>query len=176
MAGSKSNPLAYFSSARDFLAALPPRGSILALDVSRRRLGLAGTDVERRLVTPLRTVMRRRLASDLAEVETTVAGRGVVGWVVGWPLNMDGSTGPACDRVRSFATELCRHRPLPLLLWDERLTTSAAEDAVAEARFGSVAGRGPVDHVAAAILLEDALRAGGLLPSTLPGQPPAGRA
>lgn len=152
--------MARFTSARAFLTALPPRGSLLALDVSRRRLGVAGTDPERRLVTPLRTIDRRRLASDMAEIEKLASARDVVGWVVGWPLNMDGSTGPACDRVRSFVADLCRCRPLPVLLWDERLTTSAAEDAVADARFGSVARGDAIDHVAAALILEDALHAG----------------
>jgi putative Holliday junction resolvase len=140
------------------MAALPPRGALIAVDVSPRRLGLAATDPERRLVTPLRTLARRRLTLDLEGLRTAAAERAVVGWVIGWPLNMNGSAGPACDRVRSFVAALASVHPLPILLQDERLTSDAAAEAVAEGRFGRIRPGEPIDHVAAAIILEDALR------------------
>ena len=138
---------------------LPSSGSLLALDVSPRRIGLAGTDAGRRLVTPLRTLARRRLASDLEAVAAVALEREVVGLVVGWPLNMDGSAGPACDRIRSFAGELARVLPLPLLLQDERLTTEAVEQAIADGHYRIKNRAEPLDRLAAAVILEDALRA-----------------
>lgn len=139
-----------------FRRALPAEGSLLALDVSPRRIGIAGTDAGRRLVTPLRTLARRRLAADLDALAALARAREAAGLVVGWPLNMDGSEGPACERVRSFVGALLRRLPLPLLLQDERLTTVAVELHEAAGRRGTAAAR---DHLAAAVILEDALRA-----------------
>jgi putative Holliday junction resolvase len=147
------NPMPIFRDAPSFLHALPATGALLALDVSPRRVGLAGTDAGRRLVTPLRTLMRRRLAADLDAIAEIARRRETVGLVLGWPLNMDGSEGPACQRVKSFAQELLRRLPLPLLLQDERLSTVA----VAPEEPGR-GGAGPRDHLAAAVILEDALR------------------
>lgn len=120
---------------------------------------MAATDPDRRLVTPLRTLVRRRLPLDLEALRVVALARAAVGWVVGWPLNMDGTAGPACDRVRSFVASLTATHPLPTLLQDERLTSDAAKEAVVLARFGGIRPGEPVDHIAAAIILEDALRA-----------------
>jgi putative Holliday junction resolvase len=143
-----------------FGAVLPRRGSLLALDVSKRHVGLAGTDPERRLVTPLSTLDRgdrRRLRDRLQQL---VAEREVAGLVVGWPLNMDGSRGPMAEAAEAFAREVGRLTGLPVLLQDERLTTFAVEDAIEEGRLPRPKKRGePLDHYAAAVILEDALRA-----------------
>jgi putative holliday junction resolvase len=144
---------------REFLAALPPRGSLLALDLSRRRIGLAGTDVERRLATPLRTFERAGRIRDLERLRRAVAERGVVGLVVGLPLNMDGSEGPMARTARAEAAGFARELGLPTLLQDERLTTFAVEDAIAEGRLPRPRKGQPVDHYAAAVILDDALRA-----------------
>lgn len=153
------NPVTLFWSGVDFASALPRQGSLLALDVSQRRIGLAGTDPGRRLVTPLRTLERRRLDADLAHVAALAAERGSVGIVLGWPLNMDGSLGPACDRIRGFAGKLSRRLGLPLLLQDERLTSAAVAQALDEGRYRRPRRGEPTDHLAAAVILEDALRA-----------------
>lgn len=155
-----------FTDAGQFAAALPPHGALIAVDLSPRRLGLAATDPERRLVTPLRTLARCRLTLDLETLRVIAVERAAVGWVIGWPLNMSGSTGPACDRVRSFVAALASVHPLPILLQDERLTSEAAAEAVAEGRFCRTRAGEPIDHIAAAIILEDALRAAAYL---LPG-------
>jgi putative Holliday junction resolvase len=144
---------------RDFLVALPPRGSLLALDLSKRRIGLAGTDVERRLATPLQTFERAGRAKDLERLGRVVAERGAVGLVVGLPLNMDGSEGPMAKTARAEAAAFARELGLPTLLQDERLTTFAVEDAIAEGRLPRPRKGQRVDHYAAAVILEDALRA-----------------
>jgi putative Holliday junction resolvase len=145
--------------APSFAAGLPALGSLLALDAGRRRLGLAGTDLERRLVTPLFTISRGRWPDDLAKIRRCVEERTVVGLVLGWPLNMDGSEGPACAAVRQLARQLEAAFALPLLLQDERLTSFAVEQAIAEGRLPPPKKGQPLDHYAAAVILEDALRA-----------------
>jgi putative Holliday junction resolvase len=153
------NPVTLFWNAAEFAAALPAQGSLLAVDLSQRRIGIAGSDAGRRLVTPLRTVQRRRLDADLAEIAALAGERRSVAFVLGWPLNMDGSHGPACDRVRSFAGQLSRRLGLPLLLQDERLTTAAVDLALEEGRYRRPRHGEATDHLAAAVILEDAVRA-----------------
>jgi putative Holliday junction resolvase len=144
---------------RAFMAALPPRGSLLALDLSKRRLGLAGTDVERRLVTPLATLMRTNAAKDLERLRRVVHEREVVGLVVGLPINMDGSEGPMAQAARREAALLAAGLGLPALLQDERLTSFAVEAAIEEGKLPRPKKGQPTDHYAAAVILEDALRA-----------------
>ena len=143
-----------------FRAALPHLGSLLALDASKRRIGLAGTDLERRLVTPLSTLARSTWAEDVARLARVVREREVAGLVVGLPLNMDGSAGPMAQAARAFARNVNAAFGLPVLLQDERLTTFAVRDAIEEGRLPRPRRRGdPLDHYAAAVILEDALRA-----------------
>jgi putative Holliday junction resolvase len=143
----------------DFLAALPAKGSLLALDLSKRRIGLAGTDAERRLATPLSTFERAGQARDMERLQRAVKERQAVGLIVGLPLNMDGSEGPMAETARREARKLGKALGLPVLLQDERLTTFAVEDAIEEGRLPRPKKGQPIDHYAAAVILEDALRA-----------------
>lgn len=155
----KLHALTIHDNRADFLARLPHRGSLLALDVSKRRIGLAGSDVERRLVTPLMTIERAGLPKDLERLQRLVRERQVVGLVVGLPLNMDGSEGPMAEAARRETKAFARALGLPALLQDERLTSFAVEDAIAEGRLPRPRKGQPTDHYAAAIILEDALEA-----------------
>lgn len=143
-------------------APVPSRGSLLALDASKRRIGLAGTDPERRLVTPLLTFARGKWAEDVARLSAVIRERGVVGLVVGLPLNMDGSEGPMAQGARALARNLEQAFGLPVHLQDERLTTFAVRDAIEEGRLPRPKRRGePLDHYAAAVILEDWLATSG---------------
>ncbi len=143
-----------------FARQLPATGALVALDASPRRVGVAATDPERRLVTPLGTFPRRDRAADLARLGRIVEERGAVGLVVGFPVSMDGREGPAAEAARRLAEELAAAFGLPVLLQDERLSSFAVEEAVREGRIRPPK-RGPrhLDHYAAAVILEDALRA-----------------
>lgn len=142
-----------------FANRLPKHGSLLALDASKRRLGIAGTDPSRRLVTALETLVRRSWPHDLDRVRRIVGERQAVGLVIGLPLNMDGSGGPVARATRELASALARALTLPCLLQDERLSTFAVNEAIAEGRVLRSRRNEPVDHLAAAVILEDALRA-----------------
>jgi putative Holliday junction resolvase len=142
-----------------FLASLPPVGSLLALDLSKRRIGLAGTDPGRRLVTALETIERRGLAADVGRLRRVAEGRRVAGLVAGWPLNMDGSIGPRAQACRDWAGAFAAALGLPALLQDERLTSAAVGFAIEEGRLPRQPAGAPLDHYAAAVILEDALRA-----------------
>jgi putative Holliday junction resolvase len=146
-------------NAADFRALLPARGSLLALDVSRKRIGLAGTDVERRLATPLATLERRGAKVDIDRLAAAVRERRPVGLVIGLPINMDGSEGPMAKTMRAEAARLAAALGLPALLQDERLSTFAVQDAIAEGRLPRPRRGQHLDHYAAMVILEDALRA-----------------
>lgn len=144
-----------------FAALLPAYGSLLALDVSKRRIGLAGTDPGRRLVTPLHTLLRGRWRDDWPKLAKVVSEREAAGLVVGLPLNMDGSGKPEGEAARAFAANLTAALGgLPVHLQDERLTTFVVEDMIEEGRLPRPKRPGdPIDHYAAAVILEDCLAA-----------------
>ena len=149
------------SSLEDLLARLGARGEerpgLLALDVSKRAIGVAGADAGWRLATPLLTIRRTRLAQDLARLGSVAHERAAGALVLGWPLNMDGSEGPRCQAVRAFAEHLDAALGLPVLLWDERLTTFAAEEAAERAGVRGKKRAEMLDALAAAAVLQDVL-------------------
>lgn len=145
-----------------FMAAVPQGTSLLAIDLGARSLGLAGSDISRRLATPLKTLPRSRFHRDAPALERIIAAREVGGLVLGWPLQMDDTEGPRCQATRAYADNLHARFGLPILLFDERLSSFAAEDiAMMGDRLGRGRkhGRGRQDHVAAAVILQDALDA-----------------
>ncbi len=148
-----------------FRRTLPETGSLLALDLSRRRIGLAGTDVGRRMVTPLVTLERRGMAADIEVLSTICGERSVAALVIGLPLDMAGSAGPMAQTMQGWARHLAAALGLPVLLQDERLTTAAVEQAIEEGRLARPKPGALLDHYAAAVILEDALRALRALPS-----------
>ncbi|SNB67873.1 putative holliday junction resolvase [Arboricoccus pini] len=141
-----------------FISVLPQSGGLLAIDASKRRLGFAGTDPRRLLITPLSTMQRRRLQDDLEAIQARVVERAAVGIVLGLPLNMDGSEGPMAVTARYLGNRLALELALPVLMQDERLTSFAVEDAFAEGRWRRPKRDAPVDHYAAAVILADALK------------------
>ena len=161
----KLHPLPIVSNLEAWLGRLgvDPRSArrpgLLALDVSKRAIGVAGADAGWRLATPLTTIRRRRWADDVARLRAVLGEREAGALVIGWPLNMDGSEGPRCQAVGAFAARLEAELGLPILLWDERLSTFAAEEAAAQAGLGARQRAAMLDALAAAAVLQDALDA-----------------
>jgi putative holliday junction resolvase len=151
--------LPILSNLEDLVEPNGARPGLLALDVSRRAIGVAGADAGWRLATPLATIRRRRRAQDLERLATIIRERAAGALVVGWPLNMDGSEGPRCQAVRAFALNLDAALGLPILLWDERLTTFAAAEAAEQAGLRGKKRAEMLDALAAAAILQDVLNA-----------------
>jgi putative holliday junction resolvase len=143
------------------MAALLPRdAALVGLDQGARTIGVAVSDSRRQMASPLTTIRRgKRLTADLEALLGLARDRHAAGFVLGLPRNMDGSEGPRCDSVRSFARSLARLTDLPILLWDERLTTSAAQSVLEAAGTSARRRREVIDQVAAAHILEDAMQA-----------------
>jgi len=140
-------------------AARVPGGVLLGLDPGTRTIGVAASDRTRRLASPVETIRRTRWAADLARLKVIATEREAVGIVMGWPLNMDDSIGPRAQAARQMAKNLIRGLHLPVLLWDERLTSFAADDVMAQAGLKPAHRRDAIDRAAAALILEAALAA-----------------
>ncbi|HBY60248.1 MAG TPA: Holliday junction resolvase RuvX [Solibacterales bacterium] len=130
---------------------------ILALDFGKRRIGLALSDPLGLTAQGLQTLVRTTLREDLAHIGKLAAEREVTRFVVGLPVNMNGTEGPAAARARQFADKLAQFSGLPVDLWDERLTSVEAEELFRELGVSASRRRGDVDRVAAAILLQEYL-------------------
>lgn len=141
----------------EFAALLPPHGPIAGLDFGDKTIGIAVSDTFRNVATPLRTIRRQKFTVDADDLLKLVAGRGIVGLVLGLPLNMDGSEGPRVQKTRAFARNLSRLTDIPIAFWDERLSTVAAERALLEADTSRRKRAEVIDHVAAGYILQGAL-------------------
>lgn len=117
-------PRAVYSLA-EFKAQLPAKGRLVGLDVGTETIGIAVSDAGRMIASPDLTLYRKKWADDIAALEAMMKEHEIGGLVIGYPLNMDGSTGPRAQATRAFARNLAQHFPLPMLLWDERLSTAA---------------------------------------------------
>ena len=138
-------------------AHLPPRGALLGLDLGTKTIGVAASDPDRRLATPVTTVLRQRFNADAKRLLALAAERHAVGFVLGLPINMDGTEGPRAQSTRAFARNFARLTELPIALWDERLSTAAVERALIEADASRARRKAMIDQHAAAYILQGAL-------------------
>jgi putative Holliday junction resolvase len=144
----------YSSSTADNHA---PPGRILALDVGARRIGLAVSDPLGITAQGLETLQRKNKRTDLERLAAVIEKYGVQEIVVGYPLHMSGNPGAQSLKVAGFAEDLRRHFPLPVHLWDERLTSAEANRLLRETDM-SIRRRGEVvDRMAATLILQSFL-------------------
>ena len=136
---------------------LPKGRRLMAFDVGTKRVGLAIADPGLTIVSPIEALKRTQWSKDGPRLAELIRYWSVGGLVVGLALNMDGSAGPSAQRCRAFARSLLEIADLPLALWDERLSSHAAEDAMIEAGVRPAARRASIDSAAAALILRDML-------------------
>ncbi|MDX2273899.1 MAG: Holliday junction resolvase RuvX [Hyphomonadaceae bacterium] len=142
-----------------FAALLPARGALLGVDPGERRIGLAVSDPDRLIASSIEAVTRAKFSVDVQQLLALYDNRACVGFVIGLPLNMDGSSGPAAQAARAFARNLLGVRDAPLLMWDERLSTAAVTRTLIEADASRKRRGQVVDQMAAAYMLQGALDA-----------------
>jgi putative Holliday junction resolvase len=138
-------------------AGLPPRGVLIGLDLGTKTIGVAASDADRRLATGVETIARKNFSSDAARILALAGERNAAGLVLGLPLNMDGSEGPRVQSTRAFARNLSRLTALPIGLWDERLSTVAAERELIAADMRRRRRAEVIDQHAAVFILQGAL-------------------
>lgn len=143
--------------AEAFAARLRPGQPLIGIDAGTKTLGLALSDVTRTIASPLTVLRRSRFSADAAELLRLAREHRVAGFVLGLPTNLDGSAGPRVQSTRAMARNLNALSPLPILLWDERLSTAAAERTLLEADASRKRRAEVIDKLAAAIILQGAL-------------------
>jgi putative pre-16S rRNA nuclease len=140
-----------------FAHALPAGARLIGLDVGTKTVGIALSDVTRTIASGLATLARTKFTRDVRRLLELAQEHGIGGFVVGFPINLDGSEGPRAQATRSFARGLAKLTPLPILLWDERLTTAAAERTLIDADLSRRRRAEVIDKVAATLILQGAL-------------------
>ena len=138
-------------------AHLPPRGALIGLDVGTKTIGVATSDPDRRLATGVETITRKAFTADAARLMALAQERRAAGFVLGLPINMDGSEGPRAQSVRAFARNLAKLSDLPIALWDERLSTAAVERELIAADVSRSKRSSVIDQHAAIYILQGAL-------------------
>ncbi|MCA1661163.1 MAG: Holliday junction resolvase RuvX [Novosphingobium sp.] len=142
----------------EFRAALPHGGVLLGIDTGTKTIGTALCDAGWRFATAAQPIAKGKFARDKRAIEALIAERGVNGLVVGLPLNMDGSESPRSQSARAFARNLAI-LGLPILLWDERWSTQAAERGLIEQDMSRAKRAERLDSAAAATILQAAIDA-----------------
>ncbi|MEO1720709.1 MAG: Holliday junction resolvase RuvX [Pseudomonadota bacterium] len=140
-----------------FANAIGERGRLLGLDLGTKTIGLARSDPSRSFASALTTLKRDKFAVAAADLERHMRAEEAVGFVLGLPRNLDGSSGPRVQATRAFARNLAAALPQPILLWDERLSTVEAERLMISADMRRSKRAEKIDQVAAAIILQGAL-------------------
>ena len=135
----------------------PERGALVGLDLGTKTIGVAVSNADRRLATGVETIQRTAFKADAARLLALAGERNAVGFILGLPINMDGSEGPRAQSTRAFARNFAQLTPLAIGLWDERLSTAAVEREligmdVSRARRAEV-----IDEHAAIFILQGAL-------------------
>jgi putative Holliday junction resolvase len=133
------------------------RGALIGLDLGTKTIGVAASDPDRKLATGVTTVARSKFGVDAAAVLKLASERAAIGFVLGLPINMDGSEGPRAQATRAFARNFAKLTELPIALWDERLSTAAVERDLIAADVSRAKRAAVIDQHAAAFILQGAL-------------------
>jgi putative Holliday junction resolvase len=141
----------------EIAAHLPARGALIGIDLGTKTIGVAVSDPDRRLATGVETIHRKAFKADAARLLAVSGERHAAGFVLGLPINMDGSEGPRAQSTRAFARNFSRLTELPIGLWDERLSTAAVERELIANDVSRAKRAKVIDEHAAIFILQGAL-------------------
>ncbi|NIZ02425.1 Holliday junction resolvase RuvX [Thalassospira lucentensis] len=143
---------------QELLRCLTPAARVLGLDLGTKTIGVALSDVGLQIASPYELISRKKFTRDIAQLSSIVTKQNVGGIVIGFPRELDGSIGKACHRVYAFIDEMEKYIDLPVLMWDERLSTTAVERVlIGEVDMTRKRRAEVVDKTAAAYILQGAL-------------------
>ncbi len=148
---------------KDIVDRMPKGTRLLGLDIGTKTIGMAVCDPVHSIATPLGTIKRTKFTKDIEELRRVINDYEIGGYVLGYPVNMDGSEGPRCQSVRDFALEMTKHPDIfednPwIALWDERLSTESVDDfLVKSVDMSRTKRKQVVDKLAAQHILQGAL-------------------
>lgn len=145
------------SAIEDIPALLAPGTIIAGLDLGEKTIGVAASDRGLTLANPRAVIRRKKFTADAAALLELLGRENAGAVVMGLPVNMDGTEGPRAQAARAFLRNLRPLTPLPFALWDERLSTVAAERALVEMDVSRAKRAARIDAAAAAFILQGAL-------------------
>ena len=136
---------------------LGPNQRLMGLDVGEKTIGMAISDALLSIATPVDTIMRGKFSKDAETLAALVKSRNVAGFVVGYPINMNGTEGPRCQSIRQFCRNLHEIMALPIMLQDERMSSMAVTRVMDDAELSRGRKAELVDKLAASYILQSAL-------------------
>jgi putative holliday junction resolvase len=145
------------ATARTAFATLKPGERLMGLDLGTKTIGIATSDITNQIATPRETITRTKFKADVARIIEIAIAENITLFVLGLPLNMDGTEGPRVQSTRSFQRNFTQQTGRPMIFWDERLTTAEANRAMLEADLSRAKRAERVDKLAAAIILQAVL-------------------
>jgi putative holliday junction resolvase len=141
----------------DLAKSLPVKARLIGVDLGTKTIGLAISDIERRLASPLKTLRRAAFARDAAALTAILAEFDIAGIVLGLPLDLDGGDSPRAQSTRAFARNLAKQTSLPIVFWDERFSTAVVTRSLIANDVSRAKRAEVVDKMAAAYILQGAL-------------------
>lgn len=142
---------------RGFRGILPPRATLLGLDLGEKTIGIAVSDDGLMVATPLETIRRKKFTPDAGRILEIGTNYNAGGIVIGLPVNMDGTEGPRCQSARQFGANLSGLTDLPIGFWDERMSTMAMERHLIAQDVSRKRRAEVIDKMAAQFILQGAL-------------------
>jgi len=146
-----------FDDADVYAALLAANHRLIGMDLGTKTIGLALSDIGRTIASSFETIRRKKFSIDVVTLLRVAEEHDITGFVLGLPVNLNGTEGPRAQATRSFARNLNQRSPIPILLWDERMTTQAATRLLIEADSSRKRRAEVVDKMAATLILQGAL-------------------
>ena len=139
---------------KDLKEMLAPKARLFGLDIGEKTIGLGLSDTRLTIASPYETIRRKKFTTDARDLLSKAEKEGVGGFLLGLPVNMNGTEGPKCQSVRQFAKNLEEKTDLPITFWDERLSTVAVMRTLLEANASRKRQKELVDKMAASYILQ----------------------
>lgn len=141
----------------ELAAKLEPNQAVAGLDLGTKTIGLSASDLGRRFATPRPVIKRVKFTQDAEILLAFAAKEKIAAFIIGLPVNMDGSNGPRVQATRAFVRSMSEKTDIPFIFWDERLSTVAAERALLEMDVSRAKRSERIDSAAASFILQGAL-------------------
>ena len=141
----------------NILDTLKKKQRLMGLDIGTKTIGLALSDFTLTIASPMETIIRKKFTPDIEKILGYMKEHNAGGFVMGLPINMDGSEGPKCQSIRQFAKNLENLTPLAISFWDERWSTKAVTRTLIESDTSRTRRKEVIDKMAASYILQGAL-------------------
>ena len=141
----------------DFKKSIGRKSRLLGIDPGKKRVGLAISDEDKLVSTPLKTIIKKNNSDLVKEIKKIIEENNIKGIVVGNPINMDGSKGPSAQSAKDFAKYLSNNISIPVTMWDERLSSEAAFNLSSNLDINTSKKVEKLDQNAASFILQGAI-------------------